>query len=303
MKSRATILFACFLGLAFFALPNARAQSTLYGTTGGPFPGALYTIDPSTGAATLVGPLVDSSANTYSVTGLAFDSLTGILYGSTGTASPTGASELVAINTSSGLVTPIGSFGVTGTMADLTFNSVNNTLYGTNSLSADLYTISLSTGAAITLGPSGVAGVPRGVGVAANDSGTIYGTPNGASGIGGQLVIYSTADGSTTVVNSLSGATYPVGAINALAVNSSGTLLGVNVDLTNPARPTALVSIDTTTGVVTLIGLSIDGLDALAFSPMVAVPEASTWAAAALAVAYVLFLRFRRKKTTATLPS
>src|SRR5256885_5903989 len=110
MKSRATILFACFLALAFFALPNARAQ-TLYGATGGVKPGSLYTIDPSTGAATLVGLLLDNTGHNYSLTGLAFDSATGVLYGATSTQSPTQGSELVTINPYTGLVTPIGLFG------------------------------------------------------------------------------------------------------------------------------------------------------------------------------------------------
>src|SRR5437868_11247652 len=145
MKSRATTLFACFLALAFVALPNSGAQ-VLYGATGGVKPGSLYTIDPSTGAGTLVGLLLDSTNHNYALTGLAFDSVTGVLYGATSSQSPTATSELVTVNPSTGLVTPVGFFGVS--LGDITFDSANGILYGTASSNTDLYSINLATGAA-----------------------------------------------------------------------------------------------------------------------------------------------------------
>ena len=171
-------------------------------------------------------------------------------------------------------------------MADLTFDSVNSTLYGSGSLSANLYSINLLTGKATSLGPSGKA--PSGVGIAADGSGTIFGTPSGAAS---DLVIYSTVNGSTTVVAPLSGSPFATASINALAFNA-GTLFGVDVNLADSTRPTDLITINTITGVITNIGASIPNLDAIAFS----VPEASTWWAASLAAVYIFFLRLRQSR-------
>src|ERR1700724_2002950 len=115
MKPMGRILL---LGLCFLAsLTGVLAQEVLLGTTGG-VAGDLYNINSSTGAATLIGPLVDGTFNPYAVTGLAFDNVTGILYGSTSNSSSTGKRELVAINPNTGAVTVIGAFGVgSGTMA------------------------------------------------------------------------------------------------------------------------------------------------------------------------------------------
>jgi DNA-binding beta-propeller fold protein YncE len=54
----------------------------LWGATGGGQPGQLYRIDPTTGAATLVGPLRIGGAP-IAVTGLAVDPTTNRLYGTT----------------------------------------------------------------------------------------------------------------------------------------------------------------------------------------------------------------------------
>jgi hypothetical protein len=297
---RTSALLAVCLSLIPFGSALAVAPEILYGTTAGPSVGSLYTIDPSTGAATLVAPLLDAASNPYTVTGLAFDPVNSLLYGSTATASPTGFSELVTVDPSTGLVTPIGLFntGVVSTrpetMGDLTFDSTTATLYGAGTLTGNLYRINLLTGTATSVGPSGIAG-PRGVGLAATGGGVIVGTPDGATG---DFVTYSSVDGSTMMIATLSGGPFGSGSINALAVNASGTLFGIDVDQSTGARPTDLVTIDTNTGVITFVGSTIATLDALAFVPFSAVPEASTWVIAALAAAYVFFLRFRRKKTS-----
>jgi hypothetical protein len=241
----------------------------LFGATGGGNPGQLYTINPSTGTATPVGALVDALANTYAVTGLAFDSVNGILYGSTSKNSPTGSQSLVAIDPTTGLVTYIGSFatGDNNTMADLTFDVATATLYGSGSLNGNLYTIDTTTGAASALGSSGLLGVV-GVGMAIDSLGTIYGAPRGADQ---ELVTYDKITGAATTVATLSGAPYPSPSnISAMAFDASDTLYGVNVDLNDVTRPTHLVTINTATGAITDIGLSVNNLDAIAFA---VVPE------------------------------
>src|SRR5436190_15413540 len=94
--------FFILIALTLFTISASHAQ-LLYGTTGGGNPGDLYTVDPSTGVVTVVGALTDGG-NSYAVTGLAFDSITGVLYGSTSSQSPNGGSSLVSINPLTGQV-------------------------------------------------------------------------------------------------------------------------------------------------------------------------------------------------------
>jgi len=78
-------MLLCVLSFA----PVAVAE-TLFGTQAGTIgAGNLYTINTGTGAATLVGPLVDGSGNHYGMTGIAFQPGTGVLFGSTSRLSPT----------------------------------------------------------------------------------------------------------------------------------------------------------------------------------------------------------------------
>ncbi len=266
-----------FVGLCLLSsLTGLLAQEVLLGTTGG-ITGDLYRIDPSTGLPTLIGPLIDNGFNPYAVTGLAFDSVNGLLYGSTSNNSGAGGSsskELVAINPNTGAVTVVGSFTTAGTMADLTFDATTAILYGTGSLDGNLYVINTATGVATAVGSAGFpANSTAGNGVAANSAGQIFGTPLGANQ---HLVQFNKSNGSVTTVATLSGAPFSSGAINAMAFNSGGTLYGVNVDLTSGARPTDLVTIDTGTGVVTNIGASVNGLDAIVFFNPTAVPEPAT---------------------------
>ena len=275
-----------------FCLASIFGQTVLLGTTGSSAGGELYSIDQSTGAAVPIGALVDSSSNAYAVTGLAFDNLTGVLYGSTSTNSPTGAKSLVTIDPLTGAVTEIGSFGTSSTMADLTFDAATATLYGSGSLDGDLYSINLTTGVATVVGASGLSGI-KGAGLAISSGGDVFGAPRGANQ---QLVMYSKSDGSVVTVATLSGAPFPSGSIAAMTFGSGAhgaTLYGINVDLNDTARPTHLVTIDPTTGAVTDVGASANGLDAIAF---VTVPEPTTIAMMAFGACLLVGVqRFRRK--------
>jgi hypothetical protein len=256
-----------FVGICLFSGLTSASAQTLYGA-GIDF----YILNPSTGAVvTDFGAIKDASNNTYFLTGLAFDSVNGILYGSTNNQSPTAPRSLVSVNPSNGQVTVIGAYnaGSGNTMADLTFDATTNTLYGGGSMTGDLYSLSIVTGAATDVGASGLTGL-RGVGVAADAAGTTWGTPRGADQ---QLATYNKSTGAPTTVATLSGAPYSTGSpngsdsINALAFNASGTLYGVNVNLNDAARPTHLITINTSTGAVTDVGLSVNNLDAIVFIP------------------------------------
>jgi hypothetical protein len=267
---RASVLVAL---LALFLLGAVQARAdTLYAATGSTgVNGELYILNPANGAViTDVGALVDSGGHHYGLTGLAFHPTTGVLYGSTARKSPTSPGHLVIVNPATALVTDVGSFGVSGspgTFADITFDPTTGTLYGQHAPGDDwLYTINLTTGTATKVG-TGTCNTCFGEGLAADASGTIWGTPDGC---GGHLDTFSKTNGVMTVVAPLSGCPFGSGnssGINSLAFDSTGTLYGIN---NNEGRPSLchLVIINTTTGVVTDQGASVDNLDALAFRPV-----------------------------------
>lgn len=126
----------------------------LYGATGSKgVSGELVILNPATGGMlTDIGPLVDGSSNPYGITGLAFQPGTGVLFGSTANLSPTAPRHLVTINPVTAQVSDVGSFGVgSETMADITFDPTSGILYGLESVSGNLCTINLTTGAATSL--------------------------------------------------------------------------------------------------------------------------------------------------------
>ena len=271
MKRLMMILMA---GMLLLVATGGVAQAdTLYGATGSNgVNGELYTLNPANGSVlTDVGPLNDASGLHYGLTGLRFNTLTGVLYGSTANASPTDPRWLVTVNPLTALVTPLGSYaaGSNVTMSDLAFDSTTGNMYGVSGQSGNFYLINQGTGAATAIGSTGLS-VQVGGGLAANSTGTVYGTdtPN--------LYTYNTATGAATLVAALTGA--PYNAVNALAFDASNVLFGVNSNTpgTNPSL-THLITINTSTGAVTDKGASVNNLDALAFGPAVAaVPEPAT---------------------------
>jgi hypothetical protein len=119
-------------------------------SSGSPGPSSLYTIDPVTGAGTLIGNIG------YAVNAIAIDPTTGLLYGST--TSWSGAfNGLLQIDPLTGAGTEIGAFGAGFTsILALTFNSAGE-LFGWHDPSADdPVTINLATGAATPVGESGI---------------------------------------------------------------------------------------------------------------------------------------------------
>lgn len=247
------ILF-CALGVLAAVVPVDG--STLYGSTAaGGVAGELWVINASTGAAlTDVGPLNDVTGKNYGVTGLAFDPVSGLLYGSTSGHSGT---SLLAINPSTALVTVVGSYGTTGTMADIAFDASGN-LYGISSSGgANLYSINISTGQATKVGASGFS-VTAGGGLAISPAGVFYSTPEG-----NDLGTYDSTTGAYTAIATIATPAGSGTSYGALAFDGN-TLYGMDL-----GSPTHLVTIDPTSGAVTDIGTSVANIDGIAFS----VPE------------------------------
>ena len=274
MKSNRFIVFA----LAAASMVTRVDASTIYGATSSGH-GELYILDPTTGGVlTDVGPLNDSAAVNYSVTGLAFNPIGGVLYGSTGGVS---GHSLLTINPVNGLVTVVGSFNVgTATMTDLAFDSSGN-LYGIGSSGgANLYSINLGTGQATLIGPSGVS-FTEGGGLAISSGGTFYGAP-----IPGEYGTYDPTTGAYTHITSPATPAGSGGSYGALAFDGS-VLYGDN--LKAPSGVTHLVTIDPASGTVTDIGASVLHLDAIAV-----IPEPGSIALFSLSGLVALFAARRR---------
>ena len=283
LNTAATLL----IGIGLLNSVSLQA-ATLYGATAAGAPGELYTLDATTGAMLSdIGPLNDAFSVNYPITGLAFNPITGVLYGSTGNA---GAVDgmLVTINPATALVTPVGLFnagpvnssGSPATMADLAFDSAGN-LYGIGSIGGpQLYSISLATGQATVIGSTGLTSTTGG-GLAISPGSIFYGTPTASR--------FGTYNSGTGAYSNVANPSKPTGGGAYGALDFDGnTLYGLNVGSGSPP-PTALVTISPS-GAVTTIGLSLNSLDAIAFS----VPEPGSLALLLLGGVFA-FLRPARK--------
>jgi hypothetical protein len=70
-------------------------------------------------------------------------------------ATDTDTQELFVVSPTNGTASLVGSFGVSGFMADLAYDAVGDVLYGTTTGTDNLYTINRTTGAATLIGPLG----------------------------------------------------------------------------------------------------------------------------------------------------
>jgi hypothetical protein len=216
--------------------------------------GNLYTIDVVDGTNTTVGPLVDSGGATYSFTGMAF-SPEGALYGVTST-SFSGASQLTTIDPGTAQVTVIGDITrADGTieyaLPDITF--VGSRLIGWTESGDDPVEIDLTTGTSTVLG----AGTnSAGSGMATDRGGKVWFVPRGDVL---WVVDASTGDVTSTgvTVSGLAGST-----INSMTFFAGG-LYATDAER-GDTSPSALVRLDTTTGVATKIGDLSNAVDAIA---------------------------------------
>lgn len=286
--------------LAFATLLSGLASAqTLYAATGSNgVAGNLFTVNPATAAATLVGPIV-VGALPVSITGLAVHPATGVLYGATAPASPNLPMNLVTINSTTGAATVVGPLGTR--VSDLHFNAAG-TLFGWfQNAPNELATVNIATGAATAVGPSGLAAFVNGGGIAINAGGTAFVTVHGSAGT---LDTVNTATGVGTAGPAMAGA--PIaGSVNALAFSPAGTLFGVNSNQSGSPTTNFLVTINTGTGAITSIGALPGDTDAIAFAfPLAAavvtpVPTMSEWALAvmALLMALAAFVAMRSRRS------
>jgi len=281
MKSFA--FFAASLFALFLLQENSNAQ-TLFGTacTSGGNSGdgtsecSLYTINPGTGAGTLIGPI-------------GFDGVTGLaclndgrFVGSARDSNETNEEKiaiLIEIDTNTGVGALIGTIDNStdgcGRMPDITYDSSTNTLYGwgdrcNGAFTFDqdtFYTINTQTGAGTQVGPTGVDGSGNGIAIDPG-TGTIFAFPS---------FLY-TVNPITGVASIIPG-TNPF-ALRALAFQpGTGILFGVR----STAMGDLLVTVNTTNGNINEIGQAPENLDAIIFDcvegerEIVIIPTMGQW--------------------------
>ncbi len=254
-----SLLFTCQVSASTDGEVSGR-RVTLYvasGTFGAQ--GTLYTIDPATGMVlTTVGLLHDSANNPYGLTGLKYDSTTGILYAATSGQSPTRPSYLATVDPATALVTPIGPFGDRA-LTDLAIDPTTGTMYGISGFDQKFYTINTSTGQAVQTGSTGI-GFANGGGFAADRTGALFGFSN--------FSFYSF--NKTTGMATLIGPTGLRNLVKAADFNPSNMLYalegGGGVDNTHLRW---LDRCEVTTGTCTRVGqVNANDLDALGFIPL-----------------------------------
>lgn len=230
---------------------------------------SLYLINPLNGKAALIGDIG------YDVMGIAYNSITGKLYGITWgpkvdalVKTTTRSSLLIEIDTTTGAGTPIGATGVAN---DCLTISPFGTLYSWNQTNNVLCTINSSTGVATSLPSSGIS--PNNSGLAFNNFGVLYLVVEYAA-----LGVYTldSANGSVLSYDALYGVGTSVahhGDFNPLTgkywgIDSSDSRLMV-IDLENNVLENTIPTIDNlqaiTFGFVDLATLSLMGLNQLDF--------------------------------------
>jgi hypothetical protein len=279
------------------ALPfGAVAAPAIFGAAyaGPTAPATLYSINSSTGAATSIGPIgfATVSAMDFAPNGGLY--AIGLSGGSTGV--------LIQINPSTGagtLVAPIsGGRWAPGPAQDMAFRPSDGTLFAFQS--GLLYTINITTGAATLVGSDAV-GFPDGCGITfagaslyLAGSQQLY-TLNQNSGAAtlGTAMTFAPAFGS-------SGPRFPAMKTDM----TTGTIWGVVFSGSGSGSQASLGTLNPSTGAVTFIGSTQQGMDALALraggsgGAVIGVPALSTGALFLTAVlllgmAWLAFLRPR----------
>ncbi len=241
-----TLFLRVLLTVLVFA-PIASGRVALFAPSGlGLFfePYELYSVDPTTGASTLVGGLGINEG----IAGLGYDPKKDILYGTT-----TASNNLYSINYSTGKANLIGSLGVTQ-MHGLAYDVSTTTLYGSYGYSSGdgLYEINVSTGSATLIGHTGFFNSDHRntvCGLAVNpETHILYGVVSGPAEDWGALVEIDKSTAEGTLIAEWTPH------ISGLAFHpESDVLYGID------NWSGELYTIDITTGIPTLVGST--GLD------------------------------------------
>jgi hypothetical protein len=232
---------------------SPAAPSTLFGATAGGdanFPSNFYSINPSTGAATLIGPV-----GFKGVSAMDFNPFTGVLY-ATGRRTIGNTLVLITINTLTGAGTEVGPLGSGFNVQDMSFRNADAVLFAYRE--GSLFRINTATGAATLIGH--VDGFFSGNALAFSPTDTLFHSDDNV------LSTLSQTTGAKTFVTSLH---YPPG-LSTPRVAAMDFLPGTSTlygsVITGGSAVVELATINTSTGDVTVIGQTVAHLDALAWS-------------------------------------
>jgi len=268
LTSRLSRIFLISISLLFTTTRGLNADEdtprrvVLYAASGAfGVQGALYTIDPTTGAVlTTVGLLHDSANHPYGLTGLKYHPTTAIFYAATSGQSPTHPAWLAIVDPATALVTPIGPFG-DRSLTDLAIDPTTGIMYGISGFDQKFYTINTSTGQAVQTGSTGI-GFANGGGFAGTKiagSGFLCGFSNFSFYSFNKTTGAATLIGGTGIGNLVKAADF--GPSNVLYALEGGG----GVDNTHSRW---LDTCNVTTGACTRLGLiNANDLDAIAFIP------------------------------------
>jgi len=220
---------------------------------------SLYLIDPETGAATLIGP-----TGFYLCRGLDFQPITNVLYAVC--SNDLSFEVLITIDVESGQGTEIGPIIANGFLQDLSFRS-DGTLYGYFRAKGSnfLSTININTAETNFVGNSGLSGDGNGIGfdqfndLFLTDTELISSIPS--------LYLLNQSSGLASLVTDLTLPPLDEGftIINSLDLNPETDVMFGSLDVQLLEYEHYLVTIDTSTGLVTNVGETVEGLEAIAF--------------------------------------
>ena len=271
MKLVGTIftVIALFSLMIPFSINDAMAQTPLYGAAnldvidrpGGA--SSLYLIDQTNGNAVLIGPIGFDACS-------GMDFLLGIMY-ATCMRTDTTTIVLVTINLNNGAGTEVGPLNLSQLNLernpDISFRNSDNILHAyfmnPGGSSQTLGTININTGAASSIGLTGVSGGGNGIAFSAGD--TLF---HGRTFNLDQTL--NTMNQGTGASSTLFNVAWPgiggLGRPNAMDIEPGTGVLFLSIGA-GEGNPVNLASMNTGTGVITSIGQTQIGLDALAFAP------------------------------------
>lgn len=261
-------IVACLLVLMIMvgSSPASAQGSILYGAahTSPSGPSTLYIIDPATGIATEAGPIGFNHCG-----GLDFDRF-GMLYGTALREGGGETSVLIRINPASGVGTEVGPTGFPAQVNDISFRNSDGVLYVSFLVweienCIHLGRINTQTGAGMTVGSTLTCN--PGNGIAFSPSDTLYHAQMVDETENGSLYILGQGTGVATLATPL---VFPEGIefprINAMDFHPDTGILYASLTTEGGiGYPNYLATVDTTTGQVSIIGETVDGLAALTF--------------------------------------
>jgi hypothetical protein len=238
------------LVLVSLGVGGRACASVLYACSSQASRGGIYTVDPGTGVASLIG-----ASGFTNLTDLASDTRAQSfrLWACDGA-----TNQLLRINPQSGAGTAVGSLNISGGIQTLAFDESSGFLYGTSVAFDRLYRINPDTAAATLVTAVGVTVYSPIASLGFDAGGTLYGTQIG--GTGGWLARINTGNGEEFGVGIAPGqlgdiACRPEDGVMFAADGLSGGLYRLNVN----SAGTTLVG---------PLGAGIGYLQGLAFGPV-----------------------------------